>query len=112
MNGEEDESGATATAIFIGDDELLISHIGDSSAVWKKCTSLYMFLCTIMTWTILIYIFHLGYLGDWMSSELLDLYLSFLYSYRFYADLEKQKFWPVLTVHMGATKLLLMKLEE
>ncbi|XP_027902027.1 protein phosphatase 2C 57 [Vigna unguiculata] len=33
MNGEEDESGATATAIFIGDDELLISHIGDSSAV-------------------------------------------------------------------------------
>ncbi|XP_047150979.1 protein phosphatase 2C 57 isoform X2 [Vigna umbellata] len=33
MNGEEDESGATATAIFIGDDDLLISHIGDSSAV-------------------------------------------------------------------------------
>ncbi|BAT78856.1 hypothetical protein LR48_Vigan04g156600 [Vigna angularis] len=33
MNGEEDESGATATAIFIGDDALLISHIGDSSAV-------------------------------------------------------------------------------
>lgn len=33
MNGEEDESGATSTAVFIGDDELLISHIGDSSAV-------------------------------------------------------------------------------
>ncbi|ESW08499.1 hypothetical protein PHAVU_009G050800 [Phaseolus vulgaris] len=33
MNGEEDESGATATAVFIGGDELLISHIGDSSAV-------------------------------------------------------------------------------
>ncbi|CAJ1974419.1 unnamed protein product [Sphenostylis stenocarpa] len=33
MNGEEDESGATATAVFIGGDELLISHIGDSSVV-------------------------------------------------------------------------------
>ncbi|XP_020222389.1 protein phosphatase 2C 57 isoform X2 [Cajanus cajan] len=30
---EEDESGATATAMFVGDDELLISHIGDSSVV-------------------------------------------------------------------------------
>ena len=33
MKGEEDESGATATAVFIGDDKLLISHIGDSSVV-------------------------------------------------------------------------------
>ncbi|KAL2339595.1 hypothetical protein Fmac_007535 [Flemingia macrophylla] len=33
MKEEEDESGATATAIFIGDDKLLISHIGDSSVV-------------------------------------------------------------------------------
>ncbi|XP_057452446.1 protein phosphatase 2C 57 isoform X2 [Lotus japonicus] len=33
MNGEDDESGATATAMFTGDDELLIAHIGDSSAV-------------------------------------------------------------------------------
>lgn len=33
MNGEEDESGATLTAMFIGDDNLLILHIGDSSAV-------------------------------------------------------------------------------
>ncbi|KAJ1388499.1 hypothetical protein SESBI_39075 [Sesbania bispinosa] len=34
MNGEEeDESGATATTVFIGDDNLLISHLGDSSAV-------------------------------------------------------------------------------
>lgn len=57
MNGEEDESGATATAIFVGDDELLISHIGDSSAVCiiypyvsqddiKNWTSLYKILCT------------------------------------------------------------------
>ncbi|PNY06920.1 protein phosphatase 2C 57-like, partial [Trifolium pratense] len=30
---EEDESGATATAIFLGDNKLLISHIGDSSVV-------------------------------------------------------------------------------
>ncbi|OIW15279.1 hypothetical protein TanjilG_08076 [Lupinus angustifolius] len=33
MNREEDESGATATAVFIGDDKLLVSHIGDSSVV-------------------------------------------------------------------------------
>ncbi|KAI4307086.1 hypothetical protein L6164_030312 [Bauhinia variegata] len=33
MNGEEDESGATATAIFIGEDKLLVSHVGDSSVV-------------------------------------------------------------------------------
>ncbi|WJX40504.1 Serine/threonine-protein phosphatase PP2A catalytic subunit [Trifolium repens] len=34
MKGEEeDESGATATAIFLGDNKLLISHIGDSSVV-------------------------------------------------------------------------------
>ncbi|TKY74073.1 phosphatase 2C 57 [Spatholobus suberectus] len=36
MSGEKDESGATATAIFIGDDELLISHIGDSSVVLSR----------------------------------------------------------------------------
>lgn len=33
MNGDEDESGATATAIFVRDDMLLISHLGDSSVV-------------------------------------------------------------------------------
>ncbi|KAF1865340.1 hypothetical protein Lal_00004714 [Lupinus albus] len=33
MNREEGESGATATAVFIGDDKLLVSHIGDSSVV-------------------------------------------------------------------------------
>lgn len=33
MNGDDDESGATATTIFIGNDMLFISHIGDSSAV-------------------------------------------------------------------------------
>ncbi|XP_054788407.1 protein phosphatase 2C 57 isoform X1 [Prosopis cineraria] len=36
MNGDEDESGATATAMFIGDDMLLISHLGDSSAVLSR----------------------------------------------------------------------------
>ncbi|RDX87801.1 Protein phosphatase 2C 57, partial [Mucuna pruriens] len=36
MNGEKDESGATATAVFIGDDKLLISHIGDSSVVLSR----------------------------------------------------------------------------
>ncbi|KAJ7965319.1 Protein phosphatase 2C [Quillaja saponaria] len=30
---EEDESGCTATVVFIGDDMLLISHVGDSSVV-------------------------------------------------------------------------------
>nr|XP_012571993.1 protein phosphatase 2C 57 isoform X2 [Cicer arietinum] len=33
LNGEEDESGATATAMFVGDNKLLISHVGDSSVV-------------------------------------------------------------------------------
>lgn len=33
MNEVEDESGSTATAVFIGDDMMLISHIGDSSVV-------------------------------------------------------------------------------
>lgn len=33
MSGKEDESGATATAVFIGEDMLLISHLGDSSVV-------------------------------------------------------------------------------
>ncbi|KAI9097801.1 hypothetical protein K1719_025572 [Acacia pycnantha] len=36
MNGDEDESGATATAIFVGDDMLLISHLGDSSVVLSR----------------------------------------------------------------------------
>ncbi|XP_072056612.1 protein phosphatase 2C 57 isoform X2 [Arachis hypogaea] len=36
MKGEEDESGATATAVFIGDDTLLVSHIGDSSVVLSR----------------------------------------------------------------------------
>ncbi|KAJ7959367.1 Protein phosphatase 2C [Quillaja saponaria] len=30
---EEDESGSTATVMFIGDDMLVISHVGDSSVV-------------------------------------------------------------------------------
>ncbi|RYR48130.1 hypothetical protein Ahy_A07g034125 isoform A [Arachis hypogaea] len=34
--GEEDESGATATAVFVGDDTLLVSHIGDSSVVLSR----------------------------------------------------------------------------
>lgn len=33
MKGDEDESGATATALILGDDTLLVSHIGDSSVV-------------------------------------------------------------------------------
>lgn len=33
MNAEEDESGSTATVVFIGGDDLFISHIGDSSVV-------------------------------------------------------------------------------
>ncbi|XP_027339550.1 protein phosphatase 2C 57 isoform X4 [Abrus precatorius] len=36
MKGEEEQSGATATAIFIGDDKMLISHIGDSSVVLSR----------------------------------------------------------------------------
>ncbi|KAK3008528.1 hypothetical protein RJ639_013267 [Escallonia herrerae] len=35
-SGEEVESGATATAIFTGKDMLLISHVGDSSAVLSR----------------------------------------------------------------------------
>lgn len=33
MNAEEDESGATATVMFLGSDILFISHIGDSCVV-------------------------------------------------------------------------------
>ncbi|KAJ0730111.1 putative protein-serine/threonine phosphatase [Helianthus annuus] len=33
---EDDESGATATAIFIGNDMLYISHVGDSCAVLSQ----------------------------------------------------------------------------
>ncbi|GJQ90447.1 protein phosphatase 2C 57 [Tanacetum coccineum] len=36
MNGDDDESGATATNIFIGNDMLFISHVGDSSAVLSQ----------------------------------------------------------------------------
>ncbi|KAK2992756.1 hypothetical protein RJ640_023269 [Escallonia rubra] len=35
-SGEEVESGATATAMFTGKDMLLISHVGDSSAVLSR----------------------------------------------------------------------------
>lgn len=34
--GEEVESGATATVVFIGNDMLLISHVGDSCAVLSR----------------------------------------------------------------------------
>lgn len=34
------------------------------------------------------------------------------YSCRFYADLEKQKCWLVLTVHMGTTRVLFKKSKE
>jgi len=33
MAGEEDESGSTATVMFLGNDTLFISHIGDSCVV-------------------------------------------------------------------------------
>lgn len=33
MNGEDDESGATATTMFLGNNMLFISHVGDSCAV-------------------------------------------------------------------------------
>lgn len=36
VNGDEDESGATATAVFIRKDMLLIAHIGDSSVVISR----------------------------------------------------------------------------
>ncbi|KAM7267842.1 hypothetical protein ACFE04_010008 [Oxalis oulophora] len=34
--GEQDESGATATAIFVGNDTMVVAHIGDSSVVLSK----------------------------------------------------------------------------
>ncbi|KAH9606488.1 hypothetical protein KSS87_016432 [Heliosperma pusillum] len=34
--GEEDESGATATVMFIGNDRLYIAHVGDSSVVMSR----------------------------------------------------------------------------
>lgn len=37
MMGEEDASGSTATVIFIGNEKLLISHIGDSCVVGNFC---------------------------------------------------------------------------
>ncbi|KAK3229646.1 hypothetical protein Dsin_001527 [Dipteronia sinensis] len=36
MNAKEDESGATATVMFIGNDMLFISHVGDSSVVLSR----------------------------------------------------------------------------
>lgn len=30
---KEDESGSTATALFVGTDTLIIAHVGDSSVV-------------------------------------------------------------------------------
>lgn len=33
MAGEEDESGSTATVMFLGNDTLFISHVGDSCVV-------------------------------------------------------------------------------
>lgn len=36
MNGKDDESGATATTMFVGNDMLFISHVGDSCAVLSK----------------------------------------------------------------------------
>lgn len=33
MNGDDDESGATATTMFVGNDMLFICHVGDSCAV-------------------------------------------------------------------------------
>ncbi|ESR54378.1 protein phosphatase 2C 57 [Citrus sinensis] len=36
MNAEEDESGATATVVFIGRDILFISHIGDCCVVLSR----------------------------------------------------------------------------
>ncbi|GJS15805.1 protein phosphatase 2C 57 isoform X1, partial [Tanacetum coccineum] len=36
MNEDDDESGATATTIVIGNDMLFISHVGDSSAVLSQ----------------------------------------------------------------------------
>lgn len=89
MNGEEDESGATATVVLIGDDKLLISHIGDSSVVcifhhyWimllmRKFTSV---LCFSMhkNYQENLYCmedyfdFHIWwYVEDWMSMKLHD----------------------------------------
>ncbi|XP_024976263.1 protein phosphatase 2C 57 [Cynara cardunculus var. scolymus] len=36
MSGKDDESGATATTMFVGNDMLFISHVGDSCAVLSK----------------------------------------------------------------------------
>lgn len=32
-SGEEVESGSTATAIFVGEDVMFVSHVGDSCVV-------------------------------------------------------------------------------
>ncbi|TQD69156.1 hypothetical protein C1H46_045311 [Malus baccata] len=36
-NGEKDESGSTATLMFVGNDTLVISHVGDSCVV-QSCS--------------------------------------------------------------------------
>ncbi|PON72034.1 Protein phosphatase [Parasponia andersonii] len=36
LNGEEDESGSTATVIFIGNDKMFVSHVGDSCVVLSR----------------------------------------------------------------------------
>lgn len=36
MSDEGDESGATATAVFVGNDTLYIAHVGDSSVVLSR----------------------------------------------------------------------------
>ncbi|CAN4085690.1 unnamed protein product [Withania somnifera] len=35
-SGKEDESGSTATALFVGNDTLIITHVGDSSVVLSR----------------------------------------------------------------------------
>ncbi|KAJ8554282.1 hypothetical protein K7X08_024960 [Anisodus acutangulus] len=35
-SGKEDESGSTATVLFVGNDTLIISHVGDSSVVLSR----------------------------------------------------------------------------
>lgn len=39
-SGEEVESGSTATAIFVGEDVMFVSHVGDSCVVSLQFSSL------------------------------------------------------------------------
>lgn len=50
MSGEDDESGATATTIFIGNDTLLISHVGDSCAVRSKTLMIVVLFYKLIPW--------------------------------------------------------------